>query len=49
MRKRAISAVAILVLTFATVAAQDERWLTDALHAAKINSKGLYLGVTEAF
>jgi hypothetical protein len=36
MNIRVISSIAILGLIFSTVAAQDERWLADGLHAAKI-------------
>lgn len=42
MNIRVISSIAILGLIFSTVAAQDERWLTDALLAAKVR-----LGLTD--
>ena len=42
MNIRVISSIVVLGLVFSTVAAQEERWLTDALQAAKVR-----LGLTE--
>ncbi len=42
MNKRVITSIAILGLLFSTVAAQEERWLTDALQTAKVR-----LGLSE--
>ena len=42
MNKRVITSIAILGLIFSTVAAQEERWLTDALQTAKVR-----LGLSE--
>jgi hypothetical protein len=42
MNKKLITSIAIIGLIFSCVAAQEERWLTDALHSAKIR-----LGLSE--